>query len=308
MENIGGMSGKSREVEPERYGVKEGVVNRERTSTHRSQPTGVPKLLWDFRDCHSDELGGCFLYEFARESRTILGLASVPARETRGVRPAAWCSLFEINGTCAGILWNLRLDNPNFDLGRSSWFDLSKQQREMSALMVRESPSFWDFPTSHALFGEGRPVGPSENGHQLVPVMIDWSVGLDKIIKDASTWLKRHRPEGAPLRHRGKGRHATCDSFWRDALRKLGALRLLSKYPLKTAIEVSKGYQKKRSGESESIYCGFIDESGRPTGQTAWDNAIKGVLKIFREIFHLQEQPISYEKYQFRRGGRCPAK
>jgi hypothetical protein len=253
-------------------------------------------LAWNFKHCPDDELGGCFYYEFARESKTILALACTPVGS--GGPPPAWRKFFKINAKAAGIVWNLTLDKPGFDFARMSWFDLSKSDRKKAAVMAGDGPAFYEHPRSQVPPAELWPEGPSAAGHDLVPIIINWNMGLRKVIKDATYWLTRNRPKGAPLGNPKKGRHGHIESYWRDALRRLGALRLLSKHPLKQAIEISKGYYK-----GDSIYCGFIDGSGRPIGQTAWDNATKGAVKIFQDTFRLlpTEKPVSFLEMQSRR-------
>src|SRR5690349_14038336 len=101
---------------------------------------------WDFRQCPQDELGGCFLYELARESKTILRLANVPVPEGGQERPQEWNRLSYINATCAAILWNLTVDDPSFKVAEMSWFDLSGEQRKKSAAMIGDGLSFHLFP------------------------------------------------------------------------------------------------------------------------------------------------------------------
>ena len=82
-----------------------------------------------------------------------------------------------------------------------------------------------------------------------------------------------------------RGRHAKEHAKYNDALRRVGALRLWARYPLKQVIEVAKSHDVK-------LYSGY------PGHQTAWENGVKGVPKLMQDTFLLSEAeiPLSWEE------------
>jgi hypothetical protein len=129
---------------------------------------------------------------------------------------------------------------------------------------------------------------------EIFSVQIDRTQPFNKIKKQAIDWLQanaRRKRQTTKV-----GRHAKEEVLHRDALRRLGALRLLAHYPLKQAIEITKHHQV-------DLYSTFVDTDGRPGHQTAWENGVKGVCKLLQNTFRLDkgELPISWVLYQKRR-------
>lgn len=281
-------------------------------------------MTWDFRDVLPSELHACFLYEYARESRRIRALAERLAGavtpHSSKERGSPFMLIQSINIDCARVLDVLSKFSPRMDLECVSWFDYEEAARKRAALAAdhecafkpmrkNEGIAFLAFPERPFLSRWGwerifsrQEDNPQHKRHgQYEAFQIDWSQGLETVLEDAENWIRENYPKGAPIKERVKGRHSRPQSFYNDALRRLGAMRLLSVHPLKEAIRISMGYQCK-NGKQDSMYYGYIDEEGRPQGQTAWDNAIKGAIEVFLKIFRVEKTdgPISYDVYKRR--------
>jgi hypothetical protein len=125
-------------------------------------------------------------------------------------------------------------------------------------------------------------------GFEIISFRIDWRVPLPEIKKQALAWLQvNSRSKEAKKKH---GRHAKEEVKYRDALRRLGALRLLARYPLKKVIELTKARGVK-------LYSEY------PGHQTAWENGARGVAKVMQSTFALgkTELPRSWQLFKKRR-------
>ena len=209
------------------------------------------------------------------------------------------------NYDCAVLLANV---GPDLNLAATPWQGLDKtkrsarqhpdeQKRPFLAKGVRKD-GFKELPFFEAKFREGlkgnRPDLIEHPTKEIFCVQIDRTEPFNKIKKQAVAWLQanaRRKKQKTKV-----GRHAKEEASYRDALRRLGALRLLARYPLKRAIEVTKD-------QRAHLYSTFIDGDGRPVHQTAWENGVKRVPKLLQDTFRLEkiEMPISWELRQRRR-------
>ena len=82
--------------------------------------------------------------------------------------------------------------------------------------------------------------------------------------------------------------NAPVVSFTVDALRRLSALRLWARHPLKEAIKITEDRGVK-------LYSTYLDSDGRPAHQTAWENGVADVATLLQNTFALSatEMPLS---------------
>src|SRR5262249_11659795 len=149
--------------------------------------------------------------------------------------------------------------------------------------------------------------------------------GPQAVKKAMEQWFVRHKRELLRLKAKGElpGYKHGLYSFrlrdetgrknprrkYMDALRGLGAMRLLGTYTLVEAIRITQDPAKKRS-----LFWGFIDpDTEQPLGRSAWNRSIKKAQQTFQELFYRQddyslhlrrseglpeiEEPISYQRY-----------
>jgi hypothetical protein len=261
---------------------------------------------WDFREVPPEQIEACFLYEYARESSKIRELSKWFENATFDHSDyqddPEYFQISRLNPRCA---WLLSLIAPHLRLAETPWQLIDKKKIRGGfgggAKTFRFLASWevgcvkWDELGSN--YPDDKPTSfYTGDGCEWACIEIDWDVDFSIIKADAIAWLEeRLKAKGLVAK---KGRHAKKSSYWQDGLRQLGALRLLAHYPLKKAIEISKGYQKK-----DSIYSGYIDSEGRPAHQTAWDKACKSAVEVFQNTFGFQksEKPICWDLWQKRR-------
>ena len=264
---------------------------------------------WDFSQIPLAELKACFLYEYARESPTVRRIAEeMKGYEYTDIDDQFEPNFFKLghhNYDCAVLLANVGSDlnlaaTPWQALDktkRSAWQPPDEKKRTFLAKCVRKE-GFKEVPFFEAKFREGlkenRPDLIEHATKEIFSVQIDRTEPFNKIKKQAIDWLQanaRRKKQKTKV-----GRHAKEEALHRDALRRLGALRLLARYPLKRAIEITKA-------QRVQLYSTFIDGDGRPVHQTAWENGVKGVCKLLQNTFRLDkgELPISWVLYRKRR-------
>src|SRR5262249_39730456 len=133
--------------------------------------------------------------------------------------------------------------------------------------------------------------------YEFVSFQINWNKPLEEIEAMTLAWLRRNARKETPRTRRG--RHATPWAAPKDALRQLGALRLLAHYPLIKAIKITQECGVK-------LYSCEVDDEGRPAHRTAWENGIKRVPGRLRTMFGLNrtQMPLSWLKREQRRACR----
>jgi len=255
---------------------------------------------WDFSNIPPGELKACFLYEYARESPTILAFA----REMEGYEytdysdqsePNFYKLAHRHNYDCAVLLADIGLE---LKLATTPWQALNAIKRASLAQCVRKAPCFRQVRFEDAYWWEEvkkrDPDLLERMSSEIVPIRIDWGQPFGEIEKQALTWLRSNPRAKKPKRKRG--RHATEDVQHKDALRRLGALRLWSRHPLKQAMRITKDCGVK-------LYSTYLDSEERPAHQTAWQNGVDGVKKLLRNTFTLDkpEMPLSWQLLQKRR-------
>jgi hypothetical protein len=275
---------------------KDKVPKRQRTEDAEIAEEFEFRKEWDFRDLPLNELEGCFLYEYARESRTILDLAKGLEGEPY-IDGSDWSGpilhpLMCINGPLSQLLAGLV---PDVNLEGKPWQSLSRKLTREEGWQHHHSFRT-AYPHEESNWGQWRAEMEAE-GLEISTVRINWNMPLHAIEAAALAWL-RTNPNGKATT-RKKGRHANDKARFKDGLRMLGALRLWARYSLKRAIEISAGYQP----NGDSIYSGYLDNEGRPAHQSAWQHAVEGAAKTFRETFSLgaAESPLSLLQLNARR-------
>jgi len=256
----------------------------------RSESGGEPlaREEWDFSTIPPGELKACFLYEYARESPTILAIA----QEMEGYQYTDFSDQLEPNfrqlrrhnDKCAILLANIGGD---LRLATTPWQAILPKKREFLASYVEEIGSFTKVPFEDARWWEEDkrqyPKKIRELKTEVVSFRIDWEKPLRQVEKDAVAWIRKNQ---RCTRTRGRrGRHAKEHAKYNDALRRLGALRLWARHTLKQVIEVAKSHRVK-------FYSDY------PGHQTAWENGVKGVLKLMQDTFRLSEaeMPLSWQQ------------
>jgi len=265
---------------------------------------------WDFSSIPVSELKACFLYEYARESRTVLAIA----QGMEGYEYTDFSDQFEPNFMrlgrhnyeCAVLLANI---GPDLKLATTPWQDLDKKRttsgwqqpdetkRQFLARCVRKASSFTKVRFEDAEWWESlrraNPKSLEGYSREIVSFRIDWGKPLPQLQKDALAWLRgNHRC----TQTRGlRGRHAREEAKYKDALRRLGALRLWARYPLKEAIKITESC-------GVELYSTYLDGDGRPAHQTAWKNGVYGVVKLLQDTFALSEteKPFSWQQLERR--------
>jgi len=263
-------------------------------------------LEWDFRKVPPGQLEACFLYEYARESPkiceiTVKWIAGYTFHFSDSPDNTGYHELLRMNPRLALMLTGIA---PDLKLTETPFQHLADEYRydstEATAFSFLDPRAAMLVKWPEWIDGEKPPPPTSvdtNDGRELACIEINWNEDFSKIKSDAGKWLEQ-RLKAHGLRAK-TGRHANRDSAWKDSLRQLGALRLLARYPLKKAIEVSSGFQENR----DSIYSGYTDAEGRPAHQSSWDNACKGAVRVFQETFGFPdtEMPISWKLWQGRR-------
>jgi hypothetical protein len=252
---------------------------------------------WDFSTIPTEELTACFLYEYARESRTIRAIA----QRMEGVQYTDFSDQLEPNFVvlrrhnyrCAILLANTA---PDLKLAAIPWQALGERRAVLRECVQNVSSvrkvdfldvKFWE---DCRLRNPGKIGGL---GFETVSLRIDWTKPLRQIERDALDWLRANsRCKGS----KGKrGRHAKEQAECKDALRRIGALRLWARYPLKKAMRITENC-------GVHLYSTYLD-NGRPANQTAWENGVKGVAKLLQKTFLLDETeiPLSWQQLTERR-------
>src|SRR4029453_14689727 len=245
------------------------------TKIHKAINSLLPTLAqeaWDFREVPREQLEACFLYEYARESSKICELSKSFENATFDfsdyLDDPEYFQISRLNPRCA---WLLSLIAPNLRLAETPWRLIDKKKirggfggdaKAFKFMHPWEAGSIrWEelhkcIETVETVTRDGKPYPYTASLKPEPPptsvyisdwtecacIEIDWTEDFSKIKADAIAWLEeRLKEKGLAAK---KGRHAKKSSYWEDALRQLGALRLLAHYPLKKAIEISKGYQK----------------------------------------------------------------
>ena len=248
---------------------------------------------WDFSSIPPGELKACFLYEYARESQTILAIA----KGMEGYEYMHFSDQFEPNFMklgrhnyeCAVLLANIGLD---LKLATTPWQALEKGKRAFLLECVRKPSSFRKVPFDDVNYWEHVKSAEPEKleglGVEIVSFSIDWTKPLSQVKKDAVVWLLQN--QRCKLTKGKRGRHAQEGVKCKDALRRLGALRLWARYPLKEVIKITRNCDVK-------LYSTY------PAHQTAWENGVKGVAELLQNTFALNktEMPISWQLLQKRR-------
>lgn len=248
---------------------------------------------WDFTKIPTEELEGCFLYEYARESRTVLDLANELGKQSY-IDGGDWSGpilypLQQINPTLAELLTAFV---PGIRLAETPWQSLQVKPTRIPGWKNKYSfnrPSRLDeMNWNHEPFKKHMEA----DGVEIIPIRINWNFPLHEIEEAALAWL-RANPRGK-VKPRKQGRHAHEEAYWKDALHRLGALRLWAAYPLKESMRIAREAGVK-------LYSDDL-EGVRPVHQTAWENGVRGVLKVFKEKFRLpNDTPISWERREDRR-------
>jgi hypothetical protein len=274
----------------------------------RSRGRGKARKEWDFSKVPPGQLKACFLYEYARESPTIRSIA----QEMEGylyTDGSDWSEpnlarLRHHNYECAMLLAHV---GPDLDLGipwqsldktkEAPWQREKETKRAFLARVVRNVPCFREAPFDDAkvwdYIRKNDPDLVRKSTREVVSFWIDWSKSLREIQRWASDWL-RANPRAKRLPKK-RGRHASENAKYKDALRGLGALRLWARYPLKQAMQITKDC-------GVYLYSPYLDH-GRPVHQTAWKNGVKGVVKLLQNTFALSEteMPLSWHQLERRR-------
>jgi hypothetical protein len=192
------------------------------------------------------------------------------------------------NDTLAGIT---RKKHNNIRLAA-----IGRNKTRVLARCVRKAGSFTKVPFEDAQLWERlRSENPERlegYSREIVSFRIDWRQRLSQVEKDALAWLRQnHR---CKLTKEKRGRHAKEAAKYRDALRRLAALRLWARYPLKEAMKITDDY-------GVHLYSTYFDGDGRPAHQTAWENGVKGVVKLLQNEFMLSETelPLSWQRRGF---------
>jgi hypothetical protein len=166
------------------------------------------------------------------------------------------------------------------------------------------------------------------HGVEEIALRIDWNQGPQAVKAAMEQWFQRHKRGLVRLKSEGKLPDAAHGSYMfhlRDetgaknprrkyitALRGLGAMRLLGSHTLLEAIKITTGSGRK----GDSLYYGFLLETGQPAGRSAWNRGIENARQTFQKLFYPQdedslrvrrhdrlpdiEEPISYQRYCFR--------
>ena len=127
------------------------------SSGKRSDSGGKPlaREEWDFSKVPPGELKACFLYEYARESPTILAIV----REMEGYQYTDFSDQFEPsfiqlrrhNYECAILLANI---GPDLKLATTPWQRIRRKKRQFLARCVEEKSSFTNIPFEDARWWE----------------------------------------------------------------------------------------------------------------------------------------------------------
>jgi hypothetical protein len=165
------------------------------------------------------------------------------------------------------------------------------------------------------------------SGVEQIAIRIDWNQGPQAVKGAIEKWFQGHKRKLTRFKSEGKFPDAAGGSFHvRDetgaknprrrctpALRGLGAMRMLGSHTLLEAIRITEGSGRK----GDSLYYGFLLDTGQPAGRSAWNRGIENARKTFHELFYPQdeyllqmrrrcglpeiEEPISYQRYCLRR-------
>jgi hypothetical protein len=264
---------------------------------------------WDFSHIPAAELKACFLYEYARESQTILALAKgMEGYEYTDSSDYSEPNFFALTGRnhdCAILLAHV---GPDLNLAAIPWQALDKMKiapwqrpdegkRAFLARVMRKK-CFREVPFVEAevweQLRENQPDLVKDASYEIVSVRIDWTKPFKEIKEQAIAWLQAN-PRSKKQKAK-RGRHAKEEAAYRDALRRLGALRLWARYPLKEAMQITEDY-------GVNLYSTYIDSVGRPAHQTAWENGVKQLPKLLRKTFRLSktEMPVSWDLREKRR-------
>ena len=135
---------------------------------------------------------------------------------------------------------------------------------------------------------DAKPERPKQCGFEIASFRIDWTKPLPQIESEAVEWLRVNSrcKDVKPKR----GRHAREQAQHKDALRGLGASRLLARYSVQEAMKMVSD-------------CGVkYPYTTYPGHQTAWKTGAKGVAKILRDTYSLKktEMPLSWQQWQKR--------
>ena len=249
---------------------------------------------WDFSSIPPGELKACFLYEYARESQTILAIA----QGMEGYQYTDFSDQFEPNFMklgrhnydCAVLLANV---GPDLKLATPLWQALEKGKRAFLLKCMRKPSSFRKVPFDDVKYWEHVKSEAPEKleglGVEIVSFSIDWTKPLSQVKKDAVGWLLQN--QRCKLTKGKRGRHAKEGAKYKDALRRLGALRLWARYPLKEVIKITRNCDVK-------LYSPY------PGHQTAWEKGVYGAVKLLQDTFALSEteMPLSWQLRKKRRG------
>jgi len=268
--------------------------------------TGKFRKEWDFTAVPDEELAACFLYEYGRESETVRAL--VKGLEGGQASPLGrdygYLELIDVNPVLAVLVLNASIRAPKWRLATAPWLSLGKSRKWLARICrdrscfsraTRDEVSDWN-DDQELETRSGSPRKCMESfGLEIVFARIDWTKPLPTIRKALLAWAEEEKHRCSSIKAKG-GRHANKHAEHKDALRRLGALRLWARHQLKGAMRISR--------EAGVKLCStYLDEEGRPSNQTAWENAVKGVAKRFQEMFQLDkdEMPSSWQALEKQR-------
>lgn len=265
----------------------------------------------DLLNVPKQELYACTLYEYGRESESIMALAremqDLTFMHTSSTAP--YRPMHSINGELAVILANLA---PKPHLLTARWTDLSKSEQRLARSVVTPEPAVRGATAgeafTYALAVEQLDRNEPRHkfcmhriwaGGELMLIRVQWDQSRAEIKRQANAWIERMlcRKNVRSIR----GRHAVLSTAFSDRLRELIAMRLLAHSPLKQVIEFVQHHRQRTSGETR-LYVESLEDK-RPTGRTAWENGVEAARKTFKKLFKLpgDEEPISWRLYQERK-------
>lgn len=264
---------------------------------------------WDFSHIPAVELKACFLYEYARESQTILALAKgmegYEYTDSSDYSEPNFFALTRRNHECAILLAHV---GPDLNLAAIPWQALDETKiapwqrpdegKRAFLARVAHKRCFRDVPFVEAesweQVRENQPDLTKDASYEIVSVWIDWTKPFKEIKEQAIAWLQAN-PRCKKQKAK-RGRHAKEEAVHRDALRRLGALRLWARYTLKEAMKITESC-------GVELYSTYLDGDGRPAHQTSWENGVKGVVKLLQDTFALNktEMPLSWQQLEQRR-------
>jgi hypothetical protein len=253
------------------------------------------------RSCDSyglDELRAWTVYEYARESRTILRLAE---QHKKGeISPESGDALGQIKDFSVLVYKSVKAMGrfPSFS---KPWAELSPALRRkliascrIPAVSIAPENVVRDCLGDCPALGAGRDITSklsfgTDEPLRLLPLLLNAELSKAELMKGVTDFFEKELRIGGR-----RGRGASSKNAFSTALRELAVLRLISNRSLKDARKIS-------SSMETSIDPPLIPKSG---GERTWRRQIEKAQQTFRQLifaglqFSLQDEMLSYGLYK----------